>query len=367
MGSQAINFEGQTYNFPSDAKDEEILNFLHSQPGELSKRNDMQMRHGASTLMPGAPSTMPPMSKIAMVGGPSSNPDQERSIGASGLNLVKGAATSAANVSGPTIAHRLLQKSAPNIVPQGDIYPGEVSGHDLPSELVKQGGLMLAGGLDSAPEESAANVGETAAATSPTPDRAASGAESRPISATEATPLLQKVPQASRPLWRDVAGLAHGALHPTSPFGFSDALVSIKNILARHEAGNPIEAEANPNTPTPTSTSMGPGSVTSTSIRTGPAPNTSGNVDWGAKSTRDFQLSTKTSTPSKVPTERIPDWKTNPSQGTPVSSVAPHTQGNLSADDISTMLKKTGPPRGGKGQTGRSILRKNVKDLEAQQ
>jgi len=89
----------------------------------------------------------PTMHRSFLVGDPDKDPDS-RAVQMEPLtNLVKGFASASA----PVIAHRVLQKTAPSLVPRGDMYEGETSLKDLPEAMGKTFAGAMVGPLAGEP------------------------------------------------------------------------------------------------------------------------------------------------------------------------------------------------------------------------
>lgn len=329
-GTQSITYLGTPYEFPSDAKDDEILQFLSKQP------------HADSPIPPPL-FRKPPAPQMQEESFSPSEQDQLSAVHplTEAANVVGGGLKSIAQVSTPAIAASLMKKRVPDM---GQLSTEGGAHSPLVNSIMTQGLLAHSGGLESSTEEAASRGGVSGAA--PRESMAAPSMESAATtpasSVVESTPLVRKVPN-SRSIVRDVAGLAHGAMRPTSISGLTDFATSIKSILERVNANDPPPTEANP--------------------PRGPMDKGAGTYgtpvsQWGKR-----VIESKPDLSNRTP----PNWKSAPDTGgTPVEYVAPHVQGSPTPADISTMLERTGPPRGGKGQVGRAILRRNVRGMKVE-
>ncbi len=352
MGSQTITYLGTPYQFPSDAKDDEILSFLSKQPHADSPIAPPLVRKPAAPQMQEEKFTPVEQDKLSAI-----HPLSEAA------NVIGGGLKSIAQVSTPAIAASLLKKHVPDM---GQLSAEGGAHSPLVNSIMTQGLLAHTGGLESSTEGAATSaasgaagpksvgVGEaeiggglTRSFPSPVSESATGGgpsstspqsAAAHASSVVESTPLVKKVPS-GRSVTRDIAGVAHGILAPHSPWGIADAVTSIKSILERHNAEPTATSEPAP---------LGP-------MDKGAGTYGSPVSQWGKR------ISETKPDLSGRPT---PAWKTNPSEGTPVESVAPHTKGTLTPVDVKSMLQRLEPARGGKAQTARALMRKNVRSME---
>lgn len=385
MSTQTVNFEGQSYQFPDDAKDDEILSFLNQHHADVAQVNSIGTDRLKSGQTPVSPPPVPKMQKVNLAGGTSANPDPVRPMSSQIGDLAGGMIKSTGHVAvaAPTILQRIAQRH--NVLPQGDVFPGQHTAEQVEKVDLPNAAMMTIGGmegLESSPEAGASAAGLRSSAEGDAA-AASSGVESssRPPAPVQAAAkgLVKEPPVAgTRSNVRDALGLAHGLIKPHSPFAWSDAATSIQSILRKHNAATEPIADPVPEPPTGAGTYGSPVDMWGKMIEK-PAPVPRPEPAWKTNPPQGTPVesileksaapvSRRTTFPTEAepkPTRPAPSWRGKDTSGTPVESVAPHTQGDLTQPDVQSLLEKTGPPRGGKGQVGRAILRKNVKSMAA--
>lgn len=309
MSTQAVNFEGHSYQFPADAKDDEILSFLHTQHLGGSPTGV------ASPILPPNPNFHVPdpgMHEANLISAPGRDPGKDpdttanQDIGKDLVSAVKGAGTGLARVSGPNIMYQVLRKAAPKLnMPAGVGMPG-------PGEVLAQGALM-GEGANEIPHDDL---------TLPSPD-AVDSVSTRSGSAGPPSGVGMAKP---RSLTQDIKGTMGLSLR--NPLSWKEGVTSIKSILQRVTGGDKTGAEVNPPDEMPPGTSTMQPKVTQAPL----AQSTQGYlakqpvVASGAPASGTAAMLPLPERPAPV-ARPIPAWQSADTTGQPVDSLLKRDEG----------------------------------------